>query len=339
MIARTFDSPILLGSVALLLPAATYFLVLRSVAIPLPFEDAAMLFRYAENLASGHGIVWNAGEAPGRSDGATDLLFVLILAPLVWSGVPSHIAGLIVNGVALFTIGATVGLTNRLVWSLPPVVPLIVTLMVVGNPIWSIVSGGFSAAALGAILTGVALLAVVAVASDPGSKGRTVTFARSGWHIGSIVGLAGWWRPEGFILAPMVLVLAVYAGIRSAPKDNRAELTHSVVFTWLLRLATSYSLLVVAFVIFRLQYFGQLFPTSGTNKFTIPTDPEAVLNLVRSGGALAGARYYASALFLLLLAAVAVSLPKHSARRIVEIGLILSLLSVVWLPFSLTFNW
>ncbi len=44
----------------------------------LPFEDAAMLMRYARHLAEGHGIVWNIGEAP--VDGATDFLFMVIVA-------------------------------------------------------------------------------------------------------------------------------------------------------------------------------------------------------------------------------------------------------------------
>ena len=43
-----------------------------------PFEDAAMLMRYADHFADGHGIVWNIGEAP--VDGATDFLFMVIVA-------------------------------------------------------------------------------------------------------------------------------------------------------------------------------------------------------------------------------------------------------------------
>ncbi len=49
-----------------------------------PFEDAAMLMRYTEHLASGHGIVWNIGQAP--VDGATDFLFMVALAGLVKLG-------------------------------------------------------------------------------------------------------------------------------------------------------------------------------------------------------------------------------------------------------------
>lgn len=43
-----------------------------------PFEDAAILMRYAEHLAAGKGIVWNPGEPP--VDGATDFLFLLAVA-------------------------------------------------------------------------------------------------------------------------------------------------------------------------------------------------------------------------------------------------------------------
>jgi arabinofuranosyltransferase len=45
-----------------------------------PGEDAAMLMRYSQHLAQGHGIVWNIGEKP--VDGATDFLFMVLLAML-----------------------------------------------------------------------------------------------------------------------------------------------------------------------------------------------------------------------------------------------------------------
>jgi len=40
-----------------------------------PHEDAYILFRYAENLAAGHGIVFNVGGP--RAEGATDFLHLL----------------------------------------------------------------------------------------------------------------------------------------------------------------------------------------------------------------------------------------------------------------------
>ena len=45
-----------------------------------PFEDAAMLMRYAQHMGDGHGIVWNIGEEP--LDGATDFLFMVAVAGL-----------------------------------------------------------------------------------------------------------------------------------------------------------------------------------------------------------------------------------------------------------------
>lgn len=45
-----------------------------------PFEDAAMLMRYAQHLADGHGVVWNIGGPP--VDGATDFGFMVVVAGL-----------------------------------------------------------------------------------------------------------------------------------------------------------------------------------------------------------------------------------------------------------------
>lgn len=65
--------------ISLALIASTVYYAARYVdfSIP-PFEDAAMLMRYAQNLAGGHGIVWNIGEHP--VDGATDFLFMAALS-------------------------------------------------------------------------------------------------------------------------------------------------------------------------------------------------------------------------------------------------------------------
>lgn len=48
------------------------------------FDDAFISFRYAQNLADGHGIVWNVGEEP--TEGYTNLLLILIVAPFIAFG-------------------------------------------------------------------------------------------------------------------------------------------------------------------------------------------------------------------------------------------------------------
>ena len=55
-----------------------------------PLEDAAILPRYAWNLAAGYGIVWNPGGRP--VDGSTDFLFLLMVSGLVKAGLPPHVA-------------------------------------------------------------------------------------------------------------------------------------------------------------------------------------------------------------------------------------------------------
>ena len=61
----------------------------------LPYEDNLMLFRYAQNLAQGHGIVWNVGGTP--VDGGTDFLLLVLLAGLNKVGIPLIVASRSVN--------------------------------------------------------------------------------------------------------------------------------------------------------------------------------------------------------------------------------------------------
>ena len=71
--------------VTVFLIAFTLFYAARYVdfSIP-PFEDAAMLMRYAQHLAGGYGIVWNIGGTP--VDGANDFLFMAASAALIKLG-------------------------------------------------------------------------------------------------------------------------------------------------------------------------------------------------------------------------------------------------------------
>src|SRR3954453_11205359 len=50
-------------------------------------DDAYITYRYAYNLAAGHGLVFNPGE---RVEGSTSLLWPLVLAPPIGLGWPIH---------------------------------------------------------------------------------------------------------------------------------------------------------------------------------------------------------------------------------------------------------
>jgi hypothetical protein len=92
---------------------------------PLPFEDATMLFRYVDNVAAGHGVVWNVGEAP--VDGATDLGFMFLLAAVRTSlGVDAQTAELIVNSLAFLAVAGGIFVFARL-RQIPPVPAMLVS--------------------------------------------------------------------------------------------------------------------------------------------------------------------------------------------------------------------
>jgi arabinofuranosyltransferase len=76
-----FDGVLLLY-LGILLSVYTWIFVNFSA---IPYEDAAILMRYAKHLAQGHGIVWNVGEQP--VDGATDFLFMVVVAILSKTGI------------------------------------------------------------------------------------------------------------------------------------------------------------------------------------------------------------------------------------------------------------
>ncbi len=68
-----------------LLPAAPLMLFAAGVFVCLGFvkDDAYISFRYAQNLVSGRGMVFNVGE---RVEGYTNFLWTILLAPFEWAG-------------------------------------------------------------------------------------------------------------------------------------------------------------------------------------------------------------------------------------------------------------
>ena len=56
---------------------AVAFFLTEAWPLRSPLDDAFISFRYAHNLAAGHGLVYNVGE---RVEGFTNLLWTLLLA-------------------------------------------------------------------------------------------------------------------------------------------------------------------------------------------------------------------------------------------------------------------
>jgi hypothetical protein len=228
----------------------------------LPFEDAAMLFRYVNQLATGNGIVWNAGQTPGMTDGATDLGFVLALAPFVWLGISPALAALFLNGLAVAGLGALFGILNVYHWRLRsfPLALLVVFLM--SGPVNRFVESGFSPPVFAFLLMTVLTLALLAGHAEV-SVPKPYLIAAAG----VVAGIAGWWRPEGFGLALIPLTAGVLLSHMIAPGTGQS--LRAGIVQGLKALASAlpgYLAVLSLWVLFRVVYFGQLLPTSAVMK-------------------------------------------------------------------------
>ncbi|MBM4032386.1 MAG: hypothetical protein FJ291_11435 [Planctomycetes bacterium] len=195
------DGPIVL---VLVLGTALYAATMV-VWAPQPFEDAAILMRYSEHVAAGHGVAWNVGEAP--VDGATDFLFMVLTAGVHRLGLPVEDA---VRGLCLAAHLATVVLVyvaiRRLHGSRQWMAALSAAYLAVG-PGMAYTSAGFGTPffALFACLTWV--LANRLVLGDASWR-ASLLFAASGLAMGLI-------RPEGvFLAAFMLAAVVVMRGVR-----------------------------------------------------------------------------------------------------------------------------
>ena len=171
-----------------------------------PFEDASMLFRYANNLAHGGGIAWNMGQEPGLTDGATDLGFVLVLSGLVFLGINVVSAAALVSIFSVFVSGL---LMYRYVVKVSPLygktLALFLTFIIFSGPVDRYIKSGFSPAVLALIY-----LSLVILALDLGENSKNLL----GWRpylLGTLAGLAGWWRPEGFLFSLLFLAFSIFS--------------------------------------------------------------------------------------------------------------------------------
>ncbi len=225
---------------SLLLLAATIYYGARWVnfSIP-PFEDAAMLMRYAQHLAGGDGIVWNIGEPP--LDGATDFLFMVASAALIKLGLT---VGQAVRGLGYFAHLLTVLLiywTNRRVHGAGIPAAFISALYLAVGTGLSYVAAYFGTPvfALFAALTWT--LALLLMNRKDAPLWLSLAFAFSGLITGLI-------RPEGVILAALMLLAIVFR--RGAKNSLPVVAVFGAVFL----------LLGGAYFFWRWNYFGHPLP-------------------------------------------------------------------------------
>lgn len=230
--------PDLAITLLLLVVASYYAYAYVDFNIP-PFEDAAMLMRYSQNLANGHGIVWNIGEHP--VDGATDFLFMLSLAGLIKLG---FTVGQAVRGIGFASHLLTILIIywgNRRVHHANIWLSLFSGLYLAVGVGLSYVSAYFGTPYFALASAAAWTLALLLMKEQNPRFGLILAFALSGL-------IAGLIRPEGVILASLMLLSVIF--VRGVKNSIAILVTFVLVF----------GLLGGAYFLWRWDYFGYPLP-------------------------------------------------------------------------------
>jgi len=198
----------------------------------LPFEDAFITYRYAENLCRGAGLVYNAGEIV---EGFTSFGWTLVLAGVSAAGLPIVAVS---RGLSLLcglgVLGATFALARRWMqradaWTVAPV------LLVAANGTWAY----YAMTGMETMLFVLLVLLGATLATDAGR--------RAGWLLGLAFGAAALVRPEGAgYFAALAAALAVDR------RDRRFVAEAVVVF----------AAVFVPYFAWRWHHFGWLLPNT-----------------------------------------------------------------------------
>ncbi|MCK4607740.1 MAG: hypothetical protein KAU35_10630 [candidate division Zixibacteria bacterium] len=158
------------------------------------YDDAFITFRYAENIAAGHGFVYNVGE---RVLGTTTPLFTLILSAVALAGIPIKQAALVIG---LAATGFTAAIIHKFAlslgfdrWAFVPV-----TLYVLFPRLFAPDTGGMETA----------LFTLLVTASFYCQHRRFPI------HAVALAALASVTRPEGFLLLGLLVAWNVFKDTR-----------------------------------------------------------------------------------------------------------------------------
>jgi arabinofuranosyltransferase len=247
---RTLEGHWRVAEVALYLVAATAAWVVRFVQ-----DDAFITYRYARNLARGEGLVFNPGE---RVEGYTNFLWTAMHAipeRLGWSSpVFSQVVGI---ALMVATVAVTMRFSRRLFGSRS--FAFLVSLVLVANMTFlTYATGGLETMQQTLLVLSVAALVLPA----PGTAGALPVghpaWTRRRLAAGLLVGVAVLTRMDSAVLVgTWVAVHLVVQWRHSDPGRRPRALGASVV-----QLGLPAALLVVPWLAWKLDYYGNLLPNT-----------------------------------------------------------------------------
>lgn len=181
--------------IALALIALALAMVYWPTRLAYPIDDTFITFRYADNLAHGFGLVWNAGGPP--TEGYTNFLYVLLLAPFALLKFDLLLVSQILNVVAITVTAIYVfKLAKGLTDSDGDWIALIPSILYLAMPAtWANALSGMETVVFGALV----IAAVYhSLAGRPAFMGYFLFF------------LAALTRPEGAVIAVIVAAFQLF---------------------------------------------------------------------------------------------------------------------------------
>ncbi|MBX3038293.1 MAG: hypothetical protein KF758_15380 [Anaerolineales bacterium] len=241
----------LLFSVLLIISTLYYSFTFIDFSIP-PFEDAAMIMRYSQHLANGHGIVWNIGEAP--VDGATDFLFMVASAALIKLG---FTVGQAVRGIGFVSHILTILIiyfTNRKIHNGNIPFSFLSGLYFVFGTGLSYVSAYFGTPFFALAAASTWTLSLILMKQENPRFWLILAFSLSGLITGLI-------RPEGVILAClMLLAIVVFKLTEESPLSLWERARVRGVFPIVVIFGIVFLTLGGSYFLWRWDYFGYPLP-------------------------------------------------------------------------------
>ena len=220
-----------LGGASLFL-ALAYYAALAWTFRQYTADDAFVYFRYAENLAEGHGLVFNVGE---RVYGNTSLLWTALLALAIGGGLPVVGAAKVAGAVAGALCILLVYRAAQHVGGREAILAPLLFAGFIDLPYWAV--SGMDTAVFAAI-SALALLLTL-----QGLHSRSPAWAAAAWA------LAGLTRPEGILVGALAVGYLLWA--------RRADRVRQLLLT-----AAVFLLPLLAWLVFAWWYFGDPIPTT-----------------------------------------------------------------------------
>jgi arabinofuranosyltransferase len=195
-------------SVSLLILALPILMAFASIAIQnwnVVFDDAFITYRYAHNLAMGYGITWNPGFPP--TEGYTNFLLVLILAPVIWAGLDPLLFTRILSFICVVAMGSILFTVARRQYKCSPTVAGMIAALIVMVPATEALCLVGLETVIYAFFLLVTFIAGVAFI-DRKLTGQSILFS-------CLLFLTMLLRPEAALLYPVIFIAFTVTAIRN----------------------------------------------------------------------------------------------------------------------------